>query len=118
MSLAAFARGYRLSRAILAALGMLVAIGVMRWATSRPPTSVERATATVTEVLESSSVIAGDPGRIVHVRLDDGRAGRILVPRFVAVDGDRVPLILESYENGEVFLTFDLETWMDRESGS
>lgn len=110
-----FAKGYRLGRAIWAAVTLIGATVWMAWARSHPPTSVGKATALVTEVLEGSP--AGNSDRVVRIRLDDGRDARLLVPLYAATEGARVPLVVESHAGGDTYLTFDLETWVDGAAG-
>jgi hypothetical protein len=110
-----FAARYRLGRAIAAALGLLVAFLWLNWARSNPPTSRERTTALITKIVDLP--IGGDADCVALIRLDDGREGRLRVPRYAAADGGRVPLVVESYANGDVYLVFDVERWVDRASG-
>ena len=40
-----------------------------------------------------------------------------MVPRYAAVDGGRVPLVVERYEDGDTYLAFDVDRWVDSAAG-
>jgi len=113
--LTTFSRSYRLSRAIGAGVSLLVALLWMTWARSHPPTSRERTVATITKIVDLP--VGADTDCVALIRLDDGREGRLVVPRYAAVDGGRVPLVVESYADGDTFLVFDVEKWVDGAAG-
>jgi hypothetical protein len=112
---AGFARSYRLGRAVGAALFLLIALLWLSWARSHPPTSRDRTTATITKIVDLP--IGADSDCVALIRLDDGRDGRLVVPRYAAVDGGRVPLIVETYPDGDTYLVFDVEKWVDVAAG-
>ena len=111
----AYIRSYRLARALGAAIFLAVATGWLWWARSHPPTSRERTTATITKIVDMP--LGADSDCVALIRLEDGREGRLLVPRYAASDSGRVPLYVESYANGDTYLTFDVERWVDATAG-
>lgn len=113
--LSTYARSYRLARAIGAALFLLIGILWLSWARSHPPTSHDRVTATVTRIVDNP--LGPDADCVALIRLDDGREGRVLMPRYAAAAGGRVPLVIEAYADGETYLTFDVDRWVDSASG-
>jgi len=113
--LSAYARSYRLARAIGAALVLLVGLLWLSWARSHPPTSRDRVTATITKIVENP--LGSDTDCVALIRLDDGREGRILMPRYAAAAGGRVPLVVEAYADGKTYLAFDVDRWVDSASG-
>lgn len=106
-----YAESYRLARALGLGAVLFVAIVAMWWARSHPPTSLDRTTATVTEVLESG--LGTNASRLVRVVLEDGREGRVMIPTFAARGGAEIPLIVESHRNGGAYLSFDADAWVD-----
>ena len=79
------------------------------------PPALDRTTATITKVVDNP--LGSDSDCIALIRLDDGREGRIVVPRYAAVDGGRVPLVVERYEDGDTYLAFDVDRWVDSAAG-
>jgi hypothetical protein len=113
--LGTWVRSYRLARAISAALFLTVATVWLWWARSHPPTARERMTATITKIVDMP--VGADSDCVALIQLEDGREGRLLVPRYAAAAGGRVPLYVESYANGDTYLTFDVERWVDAAAG-
>lgn len=106
-----FAGRYRLGRALAAGVGLLAGFLWLTWARNHPPTSRQRTTAVITKIVDLP--LGSDTDCVALIRLEDGREGRLVVPRYAAADGGRVPLVVESYASGDTYLIFDVEKWVD-----
>jgi hypothetical protein len=105
------ARGYRLGRALGAALALFTAIAAMWWAGRDGPPRRERALGTIEEVLPSE--LFADTQRLSRVRLADGRVARVVVPSYVVEVGRTIPLMIETHDGGDDYVVFDVERWVD-----
>lgn len=110
-----WATAYRNWRAAFAAL-MLAAVLVYGWVlhgmyAKEKVVSTERTMGTVTRIIEMGRPEKANPLYVGTIALGDGRLVRVILARPVPAVGDQVPLISETYQNGEVFYFLDAERW-------
>lgn len=92
----------RLSKAVFMAI---VTGGLLLWALwTRPPPMIEHST----QIGEVVSVAAGG---VTEIRLPGGRRARIMTPQPAPRIGDRITMIVETFEGGRVDAYIDLEAW-------
>jgi hypothetical protein len=95
---------HRLSRAVAA---VIVGAGILIWlAWFGPPEMISRDAA-------SGMVISVADGGLVVIELDGGKQVR-LRPRVLLKAGDRVPMRVETYEDGSIAAWVNEEAWRMR----
>jgi hypothetical protein len=110
-----WARAHRFARAVSAALFLFLMTAVLWWMRLHPP-DIGPSRGTITAVVGDDPL--GEPARkLVTLRLQDGRDARILVPAALAREGTDLPVVVETHDGGEGYVTFDLERWADEEGG-
>jgi len=93
---------HRLSRALFVAIAVG---GVFIWALwNRPAPMVSRTS-------QAGQVISAVKGSVMVIELADGKRVRALTPQPPPKPGDRIPMIVETYQDGSVYAVIDLEAW-------
>lgn len=93
---------HRLSRAIFIAVAMG---GMLIWTLlNRPPPMVSRDT-------QMGQVISVVKDGVTVIGLADGKTVRAFTMQPIPMPGDKIPMIVERYEDGSMYATVDLEAW-------
>jgi hypothetical protein len=96
---------HRLSRAVFLAV---VLLGLLVWAVlNKPPAMVAR-------VNQAGEVISVIEDGATLIRLPDGKRVRIFTPRPLPHPGDKIPMVVENYEDGTARASIDLDAWRSR----
>lgn len=106
-----YATAYRLSRGLVAAIGLFAAIGLMAWARTHRPFESVPVRGTIQQVLDHE--FQNEAAPTVKLQLEDGREALVIVPAFVARVGQDVPLIVDRMRKGRDEIRFDHERWLD-----
>lgn len=113
-----WARIYRNTRALLAAVVIWVAVGMM-WSFKcqqerDPVVGVAEEKGMVVRVLGTDPSLDRDPGlkmRPVVVMLADSTEIELILATPLPAVGDRVPLRVQQFESGKKSYSFDLQKW-------
>jgi len=93
---------HRLSRAVFIAI---TAGGLLLWTLwNRPAPMVSRSP-------QMGQVVSVAEGGVTVISLADGKRVRALTPRPAPKPGSRIPMIVETYEDGSVYAIIDQEAW-------
>ena len=105
---------YRNTRAIGAALAMLIAILSMQLLRCNPMEERENISCVVVAVeAEGLQPLGnGQPQSRVLVSTPDSLKVRLMLPPPVPVVGDLVPLVAEHYKKGDTLYTLDHQKWL------
>ncbi|MGD8577216.1 MAG: hypothetical protein PVG13_09000 [Thiohalophilus sp.] len=88
----------RLSRAVFVAVALLA---ILLWTLWQWPTPM------VSRIFQQGQVVSVAQGGTVLVRLDSGTEVRLMATGRVLKAGDKVPLIVETYEDGSIRVYFN-----------
>jgi hypothetical protein len=93
---------HRLSRAVFIAV---TAGGLLLWALwNRPPPMTDRS-------MQTGEVVSAVAGGVTVIALADGKRVRALNLQPLPKAGDRIPMIVETYQDGSVYAVVDQESW-------
>jgi hypothetical protein len=93
---------HRLSRAVFVAITVG---GVLIWALwNRPPVMIARTS-------QLGTVVSIVNETVTVIELSGGKEVRALTPSPAPKKGDKIPLIVETYEDGSVRAVIDLDAW-------
>jgi len=93
---------HRLSRAIFVAVAAGGALLYTLW--TWPPPMVSR-------LSQSGKVVSVVVDGVTVIELADGKRVRALTPQPPPKPGDGIPMVVETYNDGSVMATIDLESW-------
>ena len=89
---------HRLSRAVFVALALAGALSYTLWNWPAP---------LVSRTAQSGQVISAVKDGVMLIELSDGKRVRSFTPYPVPKPGDRVPMIIETYEDGSLHAVID-----------
>lgn len=95
-------QAHRLSRAVFVAVALA---GVLLWSLWNTPAPLVSRTTVTGEVV---SVVKDG---IMVIALPDGRQARVFTPNPAPAVGERIPMTVETYEDGSVTAVIDVQTW-------
>jgi hypothetical protein len=90
----------RLSRAVFMAIALIVALLWTLWQWPAPMTS---------RTSHTGQVISAVSGGVMQIELQDGSRVHAMTPNPVPKVGERIPMIVETYEDGSVRAYIDQE---------